>query len=43
MNKGGNTQIKKVWNTPTLSEISVEETLSGRYPWPMGENAWYIS
>ena len=43
MNKGESTKDKKVWNTPSFNEISVEETLSGRNPTNLGENSWYIS
>jgi hypothetical protein len=43
MNQENNKAAKKVWNTPVMAVISVEETLSGRYPLAFGEDAYYIS
>jgi hypothetical protein len=43
MKQENNKTAKKVWNTPVMEEISVEETLSGRTPLAFGENVMYIS
>lgn len=43
MNQENKKEAKKVWNTPVFAEISIEETLSGRYPFGGVEDYWYTS